>query len=368
MTVYLIAIFFTMLLGYMGNQHRYEVVNTNGGLKHFSWGRLYTIMILMVWCFVFTYRNIYVGTDGPSYYRIYTGIRNVGYSFSQYISFRRDYLFSALEYLCSLVSGGNWFFYQFVVSLLIYLPVIHVAQKYSDDVQLSLLLFIFTFRFFNGYNGMRQEIAASLVALAYYDCLLERKYIKSIILLVIAVGFHSSTLIAIPFILLSTRDLHSTAVKWTGVGLIVFYLAIWQIWPLIIRFLSLIGQSKMALDYAEVSQDKGSGFVRFVVSILPFIMGYLSVERLRQEYDELVDHELVLCLFSGLFMLLSMRYWIFARVAEFFVIGQIMFVPKLKSVFRGQGKGVILVLYLAYMIALLLHGDGHYYPYSFFWN
>ena len=368
MTVYLIAIFLTMLVGYIGNQHRYEVAAEEGSIKHYSWGAIYTLLILLIWCFVFTYRNIHVGTDGPSYYRIYSGIRNAGYSFSQYVTIRRDYLFSAVEYLCSKVSGGNWFFYQFTVSLLIYWPIIHVAKRYSYDTQMSLLLFIFTFRFFNGYNGMRQEIAASIVALAYYDFLLDRKYFKSVVLLAIAFGFHSSTLIAIPFLFLSTRDLHSKAVKWTGFGLFVFYLVIWQIWPLIIRLLSVMGQAKMAADYAEVSQDKGSGFLRFVVAILPFLIGYMYRERLRQEHDELFDHELVMCLFSGLFMLLSIRYWIFARVAEFFVVGQIMLVPKLNSVFRGQGKVAILLLYFAYMIALLLHGDGHYYPYSFFWS
>lgn len=366
MTVYLLTIALTAILGAAGSQSRYVRVNLNGQ-EEYSWNSIYSVLILIVWCSVFAFRAITVGTDAPGYYRTFTSIVDNNLSYSQFTAYQRDWLFNYLEFFSAKLSHGNWFFFQFVVALLIYAPVIHVARKYSSDVTSSLLLYIFILRFFSGYNGMRQAIAASVVIYAYYDFLLEKKYKKFILLMICAFGFHSSVLLAVPFILISTLDLRNRIVRWSSLSLIVLYVFVWQIWPFIIRFFEMIGQAKMAADYAEVAVDNGSGLLRFIVAMLPFLLGYLCRNVLYDEYDR-VDNELILSLFAGLFMLLSMRYWIFARVSDFFAIGQVMLLPKLKSALSPKwlSGGIILCLYLAYMVAMLLHGEGHYYPYIFF--
>lgn len=366
MTIYLVAIVLTAIIGAAGSQNRSVKANLNG-TEEYSWSRIYSALILIVWCSVFAFRATTVGTDAPGYYRTFTSIWDNNLSYSQFTAYQRDWLFNYLEFFSAKISRGNWFFFQFVVALLIYTPVIHVARKYSSDVTSSLLLFIFMLRFFSGYNGMRQAIAASVVIYAYYDFLLEKKYKQFVVFMLCAFGFHSSVLLAIPFILISTLDLRNRIVRWSSISLIVLFAFVWQIWPFIIRFFVMIGQTKMAADYAEVTTDNGSGMLRCVVAILPFLFGYLYRNTLYAEYDR-VDNELILSLFAGLFMLLSMRYWIFARVGEYFAIGQVMLLPKLKSAFssKGLGGGVILCLYFAYMVAMLLHGEGHYYPYTFF--
>ena len=124
----------------------------------------------------------------------------------------------------------------------------------------------------------------------------------------------------------------------------------------------------MAADYSEVPKDVGSGFLRFIVAMLPVIIGYYFKGRLESKFKN-VNNELVICLFGALFMLLSMKYWIFARVSSYFSLSQILFIPKLYKVFSENsqkvGCAIILLLYFAYMIALLIHGEGAYYPYVF---
>lgn len=366
MAIYLLAIALTAILGTAGSRSRYVRVNSIGQEEYF-WSNIYSLLILIVWCTVFTFRALTVGTDAAGYHYYYQRLWHDNQSFAQFVVYQRDWLFSYLEYFCAKLSHGNWFFFQFIVSVLIYAPVIHIVKKYSSDVSLSLLLYVFTLRFFTGYNGMRQAVAASIVLFAYYDFLLEKKYIKFIFLMICAFGFHSSVLLALPFILISTLDLRNRIVRWSSLSLVVLYIFVWQIWPFIIRFFEMIGQAKMAADYAEVATDNGSGLLRFVVAILPFIFGYLYRNTLYAEYDR-VDNELILSLFAGLFMLLSMRYWIFARVGEYFAIGSVMLLPKLKSGFSSKslGGGIILFLYFAYMVAMLLHGEGQFYPYAFF--
>lgn len=366
MTVYLMAITLTAIICAMGSRSRYVTVNLNGQ-EEYSWSSIYSVLLLLVWCSVFAFRAVTVGTDAPGYYRTYMSIWNNNLTYSQFTAYQRDWLFNYLEFFCAKLSHGNWFFFQFIVAILTYGPFVLAAKRKSTDVASSLLLFIFTMLFFSGFNGMRQAIAESIVFYAYYDSLLERKYIKFAILILCAFGFHSSVLLALPFLLVSTLGLKNRFVRWSAVALVILYAFVWQIWPYIIQFFEMIGQHKMAADYAEVAIDKGSGLLRFVVAILPFFVGLWFKDRLMDEYD-IVENELILCLFAGLFSLLSMRYWIFARVGGYFAIGRVMFLPKLKSVFspRSLGGAVILCLYFAYMVAMLLHGEGHYYPYTFF--
>lgn len=366
MTIYIIAVILTAILAAIGSQNRQSEIGPDGTVRY-AWSPLFTIPILLVWCFVFSFRSIYVGTDTPGYYRVYLEIWERGMTYAEFSGRYRDWLFGLLEYACCRLSHGNWIVFQLVVSALIYLPVICVAKKYASDVGGTLLIYMFTLQFFSGFNGMRQSLAVSFLVFSYYYFLRERKYLQFAVGTLIAFGFHSSVLLVIPLLLISTLGFQSRVVRWSALGLIVLYIFVWRLWPVIIRFLELIGQSKMAADYAEVSREKGSGFLRFVVAMVPFTVGFVFQDRLKEYYDN-VDVELAVALFSGLFMLLSMRYWIFARVASYFSCCTAVFTPKLKNVFASDvlGRAAIIGLYFLYMIAILRHGEGGYYPYYFF--
>lgn len=366
MTVYLIAIFLTAIISIEGNKQRICVVKKDGK-EVYSWSNIYTIAILLVWCSVFAFRGISIGSDTPGYHHYYTEIVRNNISYDVFIEGQRDLLFASLEYVCAKIFNGNWICFQFVVALITYLPVINVIKKNSPHVIASFLFFIFTFQFYSGFNGMRQGIATSFVMYAYYNFLLEKKYVKYVILSVIAFGFHSSVLLATPFLFMSLRGLKSIIVKWSSIVLVLLFVFINQFWPMIINFLMSVGQTKMAYDYAELPIGAGSGALRLLVSMAPFILGYLFRDGLREKYDKF-DNELVLALYSGIFMLLSMRYWIFARVSSYFSLGLTLLLPKFKDVFfqKQLGLSILIILYFAYMVVMLLHGEGGYYPYTFY--
>jgi hypothetical protein len=231
-----------------------------------------------------------------------------------------------------------------------------------------VLLYIFTLEIYSGFNGMRQAIAVGFCFLAYYYYLEENQYIPYAIVMALAFGFHATALFAVPFHFLSRLKLESVTLRTTVGALIVSFLALWNIWSYLISFLDFIGQTKLANDYANVATD-GSGYTRMFVYLLPVVIAIWKKDLLREKYGEEVDGEIILLLFSAIFMLFSTKYWLFARVASYFAISTILFVPKLECIFSKESKKLgnmmILALYFCYMVALLLHGEGGYYPYSF---
>lgn len=367
MTVYLLTILFTAVFGGIANNTR--IVRTkDNGQEEYCTENVFMLLILAIWVAVFACRGISVGTDTSGYVYNFNNIVSSDMSLAEFSSNQRDWLFGYLEYFCCKIFNGNWICFQIVVAIIIYAPILKVLKRKADYLVSSLLLFIFTISFFSGFNGMRQAIAMSIVFYAYYDFFVEKKYFKYAVLLLIAIGFHSSAIFVFPIHFLSRFEIKGRMVKLSVILTLILFLFIWEIWPLLINFLESIGQTKMAADYAEVAKNEGSGFLRFIVALVPVIIGYFYKEKLEVHFRN-VNNELILCLFGALFMLLSTRYWIFARVSSYFSLSQVLLIPKLYKVFsensRNIGCAMILFLYFAYMIALLIHGEGNYYPYSF---
>lgn len=350
MTAYLLTVSATALIAIYSN--RSERAKRTG-----------VVLITIVWGALFALRNR-VGTDFGTYYGLYSRAGNE--SITVFLSTQRDFLFGLITYICNKISNGNWIFYQAVVAILIYLPVLLVFKRKSESMLQSCLLYIFTLTLFSGFNGTRQALATSFLFYGYYTYYIQKKKIGTIVCLLIAFGFHSSVILAIPFLMLSQKSLNSKVVITSFVGLIIAYVFIWQIWPLLINFLRLVGQTKMADDYMEVSTEKGSGFLRALVIAVPFLIALLRKKQFTAQYLH-AENEIILSGYAVLFMFLSMRYWIFSRVAAYFAISQMMLIPKLSIAFSKESQKIfillLLVLYFAYMVAMLLHGEGWYYPY-----
>lgn len=368
MTVYLLTILFTAVFGVIASNTRMVRIKEKGK-EEYCIENISMFFILVIWVAVFACRGIGVGADTGGYIYYFNKIISSDMSLADFLLTQRDWLFGYLEYFCCRIFNGNWISFQIVVAIITYAPILKVLKEKADYLSSSLILFIFTVNFFSGFNGMRQAIAMSMVFYAYYNFFEEEKYFKYAVLLLIAFGFHSSVIFVIPIHILSRFEIKGRVVKFSVILTLISFLFIWQIWPSLINFLESIGQTKMAADYAEVAKNEGSSFLRFIVALVPVIIGYIYKEKLEVQFKN-VNNELILCLFGALFMLLSMRYWIFARVSSYFSLSQILFVPKLYKIFTEKSQKIgcimILFLYFLYMIALLIHGEGNYYPYSFF--
>ena len=363
MLVYLVTIFLTWIFSVYAVKY-----STGSGIdiKQRIPSKFFVFMILAVWCTVYALRY-YVGTDFVNYYHDYNEIGIQKLSVLKFIETQRDALFGYLSYFCSKVFNGSWVVFSYVCAIITYLPVLIVMRKKSADFVASSLLFIFTMACFSCFNGVRQGIAASIVFLAYYCFLKEKKYWLYALFVFIAFGFHSTAIIIVPFHLLSLLSLKSKIFKITVTVMTISYFVLWSVWSYVIEFFEWIGQEKLANDYADIGQD-GSSLIRLLVAAIPVLLGIVYQKTLRKHYQD-IDAEVILLCVAAIFTLFSMENWIFSRIASYLQFSLILFLPKLKVVFDKEnqklGRVLILVLYFAYMLILLVRGESDLLPYTF---
>ena len=367
MTIYITISFITLFLGrVICNGENVYIDNKNN-----TRALIALSLLLIVWSIVYTFRGIYVGGDAQVYFAKYKLIYQNDIELTTYFSQYRDIGFALLQYLCLKLSDGNWFVFQFVLAIFTYFPVIYTIYKHSEDILSSLLLYIFTMVFFSGFNGTKQAIAVSIIFYGYYEGFLKKKWIWFIISSLIAFSFHSTVILVIPFLLLSKYRINSRPVWITICVLIFSFFVIWDLWIYILAFLEGIGQIKLAKDYASVDASaRGSSLLRTIVSFSPVLIASFN-KKFLFEHNKKNENEMIILIFASLFTMLSMRYWIFSRMASYFNIVSIMFIPSLVNLLPAKnikiGKILVCFMYFLFMVILLLHGDGHFYPY-YFWR
>lgn len=134
-----------------------------------------------------------IGTDTEAYYDLFNWI-NEGYGEHIEIGWR------LLNRFVHAI-GGSYNLLLWLVSLLTLFPLYYFFKNNSKNINLCLFIYYSLYAYCNSFNGMRQFLAVSLVFLGY-DFLLQRKIIKYIVFILIAMSFHISSFLAfIPYFL-----------------------------------------------------------------------------------------------------------------------------------------------------------------------
>ena len=93
----------------------------------------------------------------------------------------------------------NFRIYLFAVAIFVCWGLGRFLYKYSENLCLSYVIFqSFLFHFFL-LTGIRQTIAVSLVVFWGYDLILDKKPVKFLLLCLVAMTFHSTAIIMLPF-------------------------------------------------------------------------------------------------------------------------------------------------------------------------
>ena len=187
--------------------------------------------------------------------------------------------------------------------------------------------------------------------------------------MIIAFGFHSTALFVIPFHILSKINIKS---KWLWVLVTILFVSggsMSTIWNSAISILSAVGNDTLANRYAN-STYTGSGIIRVFVCMAPLLIGLWKRSCISRKQKTENDSFLIFLIFDVIFMIYSTHNWLFGRLAMYFDIYAIVYIPKLKNIFNSRSKnlGIVLILFLyfLYMILLMLHGEANIYPYSFY--
>ncbi len=169
------------------------------GRKSSKTGKIIYLAVMFVLMFLLNTFRYGMGNDYFSYIRIFDIIRSTPWS--EIPSLVYEPLFTLVTKLISMVSTNPEVMYS-VYSVLILVPVAFVIYRHSDNVWLSVTVYLCLTFFYASMNFIRQSIAVSILLLAY-GFIKQRKIIPVLILAVTAVLFHYTAAVFIPFYLLA---------------------------------------------------------------------------------------------------------------------------------------------------------------------
>ena len=163
-----------------------------------TWGwAIIAILPIVFWAMM---RPDSIGDTG-SYMKTFSEIPETMGMFSTYMKdVTKDKGFYAIMALVKMLLTKDVRIYFGILAVIQGMLLIKVYRKYSINMVASVFLFIASTDYISWmYNGIRQFLAVT-ITFACCSLILEKKYIKVIILILIASMIHGSALLVIPFL------------------------------------------------------------------------------------------------------------------------------------------------------------------------
>ena len=165
----------------------------------------------------------------------------------------------------------EYWIFILICSLITIIPVIHMLKKYADQIDLPIAVLLYvTCYFFNCFSPMRQAMSASL-AFYGFDAMVEHRYGKAIVWVLLASSIHISAIIFIVPIFITMAKLIDR--KFIGTGLVCLFILLWAERQSLINFFA-VDSGRYAMYDAFTTVDVGFEQVIYYIPLfLIFIFG-----------------------------------------------------------------------------------------------
>lgn len=230
--------------------------------------------------------------------------------------------FKLLINLCILITKD----YQilFIVTSIITITLfMYTIQKQSKNKALSITIFLLGGFFFQSLNILRQYMAIAIVFFSY-RYLLKSKYPIFIVSVVLAFFIHNASIVCLIMLLLKDREILNFKTILI-VALIIFIFGT----PLINLFKSIAQNTRFNV-YIDSLYDRGDMRKLTIVSnLIIYIFMYLQYI-VKRKNNTVIKEDIFYINMQGttlIFIMLSSKFYLFFRIAYYFMIYQIVSIP-----------------------------------------
>lgn len=326
--------------------------------------KVFLILSGLILVFFIGSRNalIAVGTDLNNYYNFYAAaIKMTWKDFSDYmIGIDKGYVI--LNQILSILVPWPQFIVYFVaaVTTLLVFRFIYINTK---DVFLGVLIFLSlgTFSFF--LTGFRQSIAIGLCLWAF-EYIKERKLIKFLLVVILAIIMHQTAIVFLPFYYLGNRKASAinNILTFTGFFGAVFFT----------EFLLEWGNELFDKNFVMIGTESAFGGVLNIAVYAATLIAagtFLNYHRNTKESEQIKLVFQMLLLGTGIYIL-RFQALVMERVAFYFIPAIAVLLPNVMTEIRQEsGKREWYLLIIS--ICIFLYGWRFYnysYDYVFFWR
>lgn len=301
---------------------------------------LFLMIIIIISAFIIRDRNKFLLISCSAMYILYglhkaTAI-GIDSSTSYYVNFlniaRTPYSafdFKNIGFQCftkffNSISDENYQLYIAVIAAFVIISLYHFLKKYSVNPFLSIMWYLGILYYIFMFSALKQSIAMAILLWAF-DALLERRLIKYIVIVIIAVLFHGPALILLPAYWLSRIKIGKNYV-------ILLVAALAFTFAFRSQILSLM------LNYYESGETMADSpeFIGGKVIYMMLVIAIAIIMRVPDERDHLYC---VMLIFAGVALVLqTFCYYnnIFERLADYYYQFSILLIPMIFDHNRNQ--------------------------------
>lgn len=262
-----------------------------------------------------------------------------------------------------IIGNRNTIYFIIVAAVQCFL-LFKIYRKYSTSFTISFFLFLASTDYVSWiFNGMRQFVAVT-ITVACFPWILQKKYMKAIIVILIASLFHQSALLVLPFVFIVQGKAWN---KKTLLFIIMVVIAV----VFTDRFTDILDNMLAETQYKNVVtdweqfQDDGTNILRVLVYSVPAILSLIGIKYVREADDPVINICTNMSIAaSGLYVVSMFTSGIFiGRLPIYFSVYSYILLPWLvKNVFTKRSAQLInLVMVGAYLVF-------YYYQMHFSWN
>ena len=345
--------------------------------KHKGQAIILILLSVLVLILFGTIRSVDVGTDVKVYQLSFFENAKQFRSFVKYCYRERwsskEYGYLLVTFICSKLSSSIHFLF-FILQVLAVGPIYYVVWKFRSKCNAMIAVLAYCFIFHSEtFNTIRQNIAVSIAAIAI-TLFLDKKYLKSLITVLVASTFHLSALIVLLIVPIrffsekkSTRkEKIRTYIK---LGILVFAVTFFfRDLYLILRQYTTLMPSRY-LDYFTDKVD--IQVITSFESLICFVISILIVKKRKYTNDAFYYFLVMASTISLSFFYISSVSSVISRIAWYFQIFNIFNFSNIPFLFKRRKENlsiIFMLLYLFFAIAWWYYyayiGNASVYPYS----
>ena len=298
------------------------------------------------------------GSGDADYYNYLYFAKDIGTDLSKvFSSYPVEIGFRISSYLINLL-GISRQAIIILMNLLSIVPTAYICLKESENPFLSAIIFLPIFIQFD----MQTSRTASSIGLGFLSIYLfsKNKKIKSILALLLALSFHKSAVILLPFFVLMQIDL-SKGFEIIGMGLsLLISIFSKQVLMIVGKILGSIGMGTMSVKIMNYTFEgrfaKEMSFVdpRILFALFLFLTSLIYFNKKQIKKMSIEDISIKAIWFCTIVLLVFRSSTAIAfRFSNFFGIFQLLYIPILVKKLRKEDEYVHFLVYLSIFVYIL---------------
>ena len=299
---------------------------------------LFLLMAALV--FIQTFRSINVGGDlHDSYYALYNFVGRYDWNYVRAEASGYEIGYLIFNKIIYVISGGNITALLFAISIIYLTSLYFFIRKLSPNRFLSIFLFLSIGIYNTSMNNLRSTMALSLVLLSL--CLyMNKKYLFSILLVVLGIFFHKTVVVFLLFYLLLLIKNNAVFTVLCVLLVILFTLGFQVFSVLILRFFPRYA------DYFNLASSGGGYFLMAFLAFLAVIIYMLAKKDFWANRSNTMLYKMLI--FAIVLQFVSIRISFFSRAVFYFLYSIIILLPLVFEQFKNRDLKI-----LAYIITII---------------